>query len=221
MTQLGFQMRFWMIIQICLVAMVSGATSIRDPNLVLPNIRNFVGQQPFAEAFHCGDTSFLRAFRISCEYQADTDWISSTCKDIPQGLPVQRQVVTCTEDSVTVYIDATGESVTLSAAEYASAGFNVAELFLETLPQFMGYDSAYLTLTSAESSTYTLGRGTASERQVPSMNIRGLLREPDKRGLDILVSVIRNAVGVAQVARLRADSYSWFLLEDFATGKSK
>lgn len=202
-------------------SVVTPATTIRDPNMMLPSIRNFMGQTSFTEAFQCGDTSFMKVFRISCEYQADRESISSMCKDIPEGLPVQRQVISCTDDSVTIYIDATGESVILSSEEYFGAGLSVPELFLETLPQFIGYDSAYLTITSTEHSTYTLGRGTSKERKVPSMNIRGLIGEPDKKGLDILVSITRDVAGIAQVVRLRTEQHSWFLVEDFVTGNTK
>jgi hypothetical protein len=210
---------------VCIVLVVSSmasvARAIHDPNSLLPDIRNFMGQAPFSEAFHCGDVSFLKVFRISCEFEATENSISSQCMDIPEGLPVQRQVVNCTEDSVAFYVDVTGESVTLSAEEYSKAGQSSAVLFLETLPQFIGYNSAQVTITSAESSTYTIGRGTAGERKVPSMNIRGTLGEPNKKALDIIVSVIREAPGVAQVVRLRTDNYSWFLLGDYEIGKAQ
>jgi hypothetical protein len=198
-----------------------GMTPIQDPKRLIPRVRAFLGEKDFSQSFHCGDSSTLNAFRISCqEFVATETSLIEICTDStdPLGVAVRRDVVACTEDQVSFYIDLTGESTDLTQADFLAAHSNAAELFLSDLPRFIGYDLAGLKISKVEESIYTLGRGTSVERIVPSINIFGILAEPGKMGLEFIVSVIRDAPGVAQIVRLRTGRKTWFLLQDFSRG---
>jgi len=198
-------------------------TTVHDPFGVLPQIRAFSGTTPFQNSFRCGDVAILDAFVISCRQwevsgSEQQGWqVSSECMHVadPEGVRVRREVYNCTPDSVSFLLDATGDSTDLTRTDFERNGLNVGESFLSQIAAFSGYSQAELTLQALESTQYTLRRGTSRELRVPAIHVRGQLGEPGKMGVEVLITVIRDSPGVAQIARFRMHGKTWFLLYDF------
>jgi hypothetical protein len=209
------------IISLCLLLLSPLAWAIpgiQDPNGVLPKLRQFSGATAFADAFQCGDKSTMKVFVISCnQWTADEGGIFSSCTTPAddKGLVVTREVYNCTPDSVSFLNSVTGDSTDLTKADYEAANSNVGEAFLMQATDFSGYVQAQLTLDSIEDAQYTLRRGTAQEAKVPSVNVYGHMNEPGKFQVEVIMSVIRDAPGVAQVVRFRMNKETWFLGDDF------
>lgn len=215
-------MRF-LLAGLILIAAVSSAraqTVIHDTNKLLPQIRAFAKQLPFQNAFQCNDKAQYAAHVISCsELNCSKDGCWSMCDTVsdPAGFPIERSVVNCTDAGAQIFINETGDISDVSRADYEGVGnSNAVELFLSDLGKYTGFMSAQVFITKVEPTTYTLARGTPQQRAVNAMHVHFDFGENNGNAkFRSFITVIEAAPGVAQIARLRTDSLTWFLLKDF------
>jgi hypothetical protein len=197
-------------------------TIVHDPQQLMSLARSFLGNTSFQQAFHCGDAASIRAFVISCTgYQAGPNWSNDQCKYVADknGFVVSRQVTNCSDDQVSFLVDATGDMSTLSSADFTQSHNNVADLFLDNLVDFTGYTRAEFTVESVTPTKYTFARQTTAPRIVDALTISGSLAEPGLKGFPIIITVVKDALGIGQVVRFRMSNETWFLVEDFSKGK--
>lgn len=210
---------------LCLSVLASKAMSqtvIHDDKQLLSQVRSFLGHSSFEQAFNCEDQAQIKAFVISCsDYQVGPERASATCQEVsdPDGMLVHRKVAQCNADQVSLILDATGDTTTITKENFETANANAGELFLQNLAEFTGYSGAELTITSVEPAKFILRRSTPQEYEVDAITLKGSFGEPNKPQFPVIITFIKDGPGVAQVARFRMDEKTWFLMDDFSKGQ--
>lgn len=192
-------------------------TEVVDPQNLLQKVRDFVGVRPFAETFRCGDHAAYSAHVISCEEvkcEGDGCWQACTTVSDPKGALVDRSVVNCTDDSAQIFIDLSGDMEDLLKSEFDAAGGTAPDLFMATLDRRTTYLNASLFIQSVQPAQYTLARGTKNERKIEALNITAEFGEKATSRFTVIMTVVKDAKGVGQMARLRIGDQTWFLLQD-------
>lgn len=194
-------------------------TQVLDPSGLLPHLRQFVAAPDFAHAFRCGDTALKNIDTVSCDYHEEPDGVFyGVCKSPSDGSSAMDMVYNCNADQVSILTDLTGDSVDISKTQFDFVHGDMAEIFLAQFAAIAPYDRAVITLTGLTATTFTLARGTPQERQVQAMNLIGTYGPPGGHQLDLLMTILPNVPAAAQIARLRVDNMTWFMLNDFALG---
>ncbi len=194
---------------------------VHAPASVLGEIRSFMGSKSFAETLACGTESKLKRFVSQCTQFECSDEDSSSggfgmcmtvCAENP-GTEEIWQVVNCAENSADIFNPDTGDLTTVEKTTFENSG-NMPLTFLEILPQFTNYLAAHVYIERTQASEYTLSPGTPTERRVPALHLFGKFGEEKKHKLDLVATIVANQPGIGQVARLRLDSKTWFLLKE-------
>ncbi|MES2855764.1 MAG: hypothetical protein V4692_07870 [Bdellovibrionota bacterium] len=210
-------------------SIASAQTQVLDPKNLLPAARDFVGGQTnFESAFRCGDHVSYRAHVISCEEvrcEGAMCWQACSHIEDPAGIIVDRSVVNCSDSGAQIFTDANGDLTDVLKSDF-EVGRTAFDWFLRDLGRFTTYTAATVHIKSTEPTTFTLARGTPNERKVDALNIYGEFGEEKMARFGFLITVVKAAPGVGQVARFRlglditrprapdAGGDTWFLLND-------
>lgn len=195
-------------------------SKISDPQNLLPSIRAYAGVKPLKQAFVCGTNANYKSAIMSCdEIRCDDSGCWTFCKTVDEPQMSNRSVVNCTDESVQLFTDATGDLADVPRAQYDANGKNVAEFFLSDLGRYINWNEASVSITSVAETPFTLARGTPKERKVEAMNVMFELGEEKTAKFQGVISILKVAPGVAQIGRLRLDSTTFFMLDDYAEVK--
>ncbi len=183
-------------------------TIVMDPNNLLEKVDLFLPTQKLEEIFACTTKaqffSPVKSAQLGCgedgcgavfqtDSSAESEWLVGNCQN----------------QSVSIYANdgAIWDISNIVLQKYK----NPARIFLANLSSYIGYEG-HLKIISVESANYTL----ASGKVLPSLNVNfEFYLKGEVRGIQSLISVVKDAPGVAQVARFRVMSTTWFRLKEF------
>lgn len=187
----------------------AGPNPVLDPKNVLSQVDLFLGEQNFETTLVCES----KARYFAPVQQADLGCDDSGCWSGYQTIESAEgnfEVHNCSADAVSIYSD-TGYIWDISKADFEAVHGNMIRLFLPTVSDIFGYEGT-VTLDSVVAAQYTLPSGI----KLPAVNIQGEFRFPGaKYSFPLLVTVVKSAPGVAQMARLRLGNQSWLRLKEF------
>jgi hypothetical protein len=191
------------------------ALVVNDPNKILNQVSTFLNTaaQPFSKTFTCGDQASFDQYVTSVQLTC-TDY---GCYTVSQGTNppgvLKHSVSNCTADQISIYSD-DGDNLDVSRADYESAGGTVRKLF-DKIPQLVGVDGRIDLVSTALAPNFALDPNASNSLKFQALNINARFT-PDgqKNGIEILYTILKDAPGVAQVARLRVDQTTIYRLKD-------
>lgn len=197
---------------------VQAAVEADDPSGVLARAKEFLGASSFAREFRVGDAVVLKAFVIGVEsVDCDEYQCSATLKEVADGPADVRREIASSSDSEAVVQSDVGELSIVDAREFEAAG-DAASYFVQGLDRFLNFAGARVRMSEARDATYAFARGTPRERSVPALHLSGEIGRPGQRQLPFLLTVVRDAPGIAKIVRFRFHERTFFLAHDFAEG---
>jgi hypothetical protein len=198
-------------------ALLLAAFTAQADNGVLAQVESFLGSVEFEQAFKCGDQAQMAVFVISCDHYSDdgNGMRSYQCKSAPDdnGFKAVRSVYDCETDQVGFLMDVDGSTSQLTRAQWEQAHRNVGEAFLNQAVEFSGYTGAKITLQSAQTGPYTLGRASGHPYTVAALTVSGQMAPPGLEGYPFSITLVKELPPVAQVVRFRMDNTSWFKVD--------
>ncbi len=194
------------------VSNVNAQTMIEDPGHVLEQVDQFVGagQVPFQKALVCGDRAAFDHPVDSCEIGCSDDGCWTACQTSEKV--VTHTVSQCSETQVSIFSD-DAENVDYTLDEYQLLHGNLVRKFMANLSTYISASSK-LVLTKAENSTFTLDPTVPGSPTFQSLQISGeLIFENAPIGIEVSFTVLKDVPAVAQIARFRINSETWFRLK--------
>jgi hypothetical protein len=185
-------------------------TPVVDRNEALAKADAFLGSTAFETELPCESKAQYFTPVQTVEYFACDDLgcgAGYTSLDTNESMA---QVANCTTEGVSIYFE-NGKIWDLSKSEYEANHQNIARLFLSNLSQYIGY-TGDVTITESAPTQYTLGNGS----KIEAMNLIGQFHLPGaKYSFDLIVTIVKDAPGVAKIARLRIGTQTWIRLKEF------
>ncbi len=183
-------------------------TIVMDPSNLLEKVDLFLPTQKLEETFSCTTKaqffSPVKSAQLGCgedgcgavfqtDSSAESEWLVGNCQN----------------DSISIY--ANDGTIWDISSVLLQKHKNPARIFLANLSSYIGYEGN-LRIISVEAANYTLTSG----KVLPSLNVNfEFYLKGEARGFKSLISVVKDAPGVAQVARFRVMSTTWFRLKEF------
>lgn len=185
------------------------ANRVHDPNQVLNQVDAFAGVGRFEDVLKCDSQARFFAPVQKAELTCDEYGCSATYQtaEYAEGGSV---VANCSADAVSIYTDS-GQILDITRDSFVANHSNMARIFLDNVANFLLHPGD-VTLQSVTPAEYTLASGA----KLPAVHVNGEFRLPGaKHAFPLLITVVKNAPGVAQIARLRLWEQTWFRLKEF------
>jgi|GEM_PF-3712114 len=177
---------------------------------VLSQLDQFIGPSSFEEALTCHSQAEFFSPVQKAELSCDKNGCFAAYQ-LVESAEGKLEVSECEKDSVSLFSDR-ALIWDISKQAYDQAKGNMLRLFLPLLPEFFGH-VGQTTFSSLQSAEYTLADG----RKLPAVHVHGQFQlEGAPRAFPLLVTVVKNVPGVAQIARIRLDKQSWIRLKQFS-----
>ena len=187
---------------------LANETTVLDPNNILEKVDTFLPNQTLEQIFACTTKaqffSPVKSAQLGCgqdgcgavfqtDSSAESEWLIGNCQ----------------QNSISIY--ANDGAIWDISDILLQKHKNAARIFLSNISSYIGYEGN-LRIISVESANYTL----ASGKVLPALNVNfEFYLKGELRGFKSLITVIKDAPGVAHVARFRVMSTTWFRLKEF------
>ncbi len=186
-------------------------TVIEDPNHLLDQLDQFIAPVlSFEDEFTCGDVAVFDHPVDTCQIGCADIGCYSSCQSQPKI--ATHTVSQCSSSQISIFSD-DSENVDFTSDEFSSMKGNLVKKFMQNLSTYISA-SGKVVLTKMEPVTFTLVPGQAGSPSYSAMNLSGQFYvEGFQDGPPILFTVLKDVPGVAQLARFRLGSDTWFRLK--------
>lgn len=189
-----------------------------DKNNVLKQLNSLLPQKSFEQAYTCESKAnyqmIVQECQLQCQRFDNSHWCQMACKTSTEIFG-DRVVGECSADAIDIYAD-DGSVMTVLKSEFDKYQGNVLAEFLHN--QFFSFIAhpGTLELESIKKAQYTLARGKPNQRVVAAYHVFGKYGLPGYEGeWKVIMTIVPEAPGVGQIARLRIGDKTWFLLHDY------
>lgn len=191
------------------------ALVVNDPSQIFNRVSTFLNTpaHPFSKAFTCGDQASFDQYVTSVQLVCgDFGCYTQSLGPNPPGL-LTHTVSNCTPEQISIYSD-DAENLDVSKADYEASG-SIAKILFQKIPQLVGVEGRIDLVSADVTSDFQLDLSDALSPKYQALNLIGkFVPEGRKNSFEVLYTILRDAPGVAQVARLRFDQTTIYRLKE-------